>query len=348
MISFQLITFLMNRIFRRIITIAVLTVVLVSALFLWRPAFNSAHRFLSKTQKVKANLLVVEGWLPQSALQLAGKEFLNKGYDLIITTGIKSKDLDYSTISSNGYLIFYPHLKSFLDNDPGPHTIEVVAHSKMNGKYEAHFNFFVNDSLISDFKADKQVRKYGISWQGPLKDIDSIMIQFDNDLWDKYGDRNLYVKEIVIDNKTIIPYQFNSVLDMSSLDGKERISNNFDSNAELCRNRLIAYGIDSNLIIALPAKRVIINRTLTSVLAFREWLNSTDKHVTGINVISLGVHSRRSWIIYKKIVGRPYEVGIISLPEDEKNESQKPRILSILYEVIGIVYYRIILNYFTI
>ena len=338
----------MNRIFRKIALYALLAIVLVSGFFLCRSAINSAQLFLSKTQKVKANLLIVEGWLPQYAVKIASKEFLNNGYDLIITTGIRSKDQDYCTISSNGYIIFYPRLNSVPGYDTGHHTIEVVARSKMNGKYQAHFNFFVNNSLIADFKAEKRVRKYGISWEGHLKDIDSIMVQFDNDLWDKYGDRNLYVKEIVIDNKTIIPYQFNSVLDMSSLDGKERISNNFDSNAELCRNRLIAYGIDSNLIIALPAKRVIINRTLTSVLAFREWLNSTDKHVTGINVISLGVHSRRSWIIYKKIVGRPYEVGIISLPEDEKNESQKPRILSILYEVIGIVYYRIILNYFTI
>jgi hypothetical protein len=129
------------------------------------------------------------------------------------------------------------------------------------------------------------------------------------------------------------------------LDGKERIVNNFNSNAELCRNRLIAYGIDSNLVIAVPAKRVIINRTLTSVLAFRNWLNSTDKSVTGINIITLGDHSRRSWIIYKKIMGKPYEIGVISLPKDENNEFKKPKILSALYEVIGIIYYIIILNY---
>jgi hypothetical protein len=331
--------------FRKKISIILIVVVIVSGYFVYHPVLRSTEAFLSKTQKVKANILVVEGWLPQYAVKMAAKEFLNNQYDLIITTGINSADLDYCTISSNGYLIFYPHLKSFINNDSGHHTIEVVAHSKMNGKYQAHFNFFVNDSLVNDFNADKRERKYGIKWERPLKDIDSVMIQFDNDLWDKDGDRNLYVKEIVIDNKIVIPYQLNSELDIGLLDGKERIVNNFNSNAELCRNRLIAYGIDSNLVIAVPAKRVIINRTLTSVLAFRNWLNSTDKSVTGINIITLGDHSRRSWIIYKKIMGKPYEIGVISLPKDENNEFKKPKILSALYEVIGIIYYIIILNY---
>jgi hypothetical protein len=335
----------MNRIFRKIITITLIVVVSVSGFILIRTAFNSAQLFLSKTQKIKANLLIVEGWLPDYALEMACNEFRSNNYDLIVTTGIKSSDLDYCTVASNGYLIFYPHFKSILNNDIGHHTIEVTAHSMMNGNYCAHFNFFVNDSLVADFKADKRERKYGINWEGPLKNIDSLMIQFDNDLWDDFGDRNLYVKEIIIDHKIIIPYQFHSELDIGLLDGKERIVNNFDSNAELCRNRLIAYGIDSTLVVAVPAKKVYINRTLTSVLAFRNWIKSTDRRVTGINIISLGVHSRRTWISYKKVLGKSYDIGIISLPENGNHKSGRPRVFAILYEVFGIIYYWIILNF---
>jgi hypothetical protein len=335
----------MKRIFKKIITITIIVVVSVSGFILLRTDFSSAQLFLSKTQKVKANLLIVEGWLPDYALEMACKEFRRNNYDLILTTGINSYDLEYCMIASNGYLIFYPHLKSILNNDNGPHTIEVLAHSKMNGKYQAHFNFFVNDSLVADFKADKRKRKYGIRWKRPLKDIDSLMIEFDNDFYDDYGDRNLYVKEIIIDHKIIIPYQFHSVLDIGLLDGKERIVNNFDSNAELCRNELLASGIDSSLVIAVPAKRVSINRTLTSALAFRNWLKSTDRRVTGINIISLGVHSRRTWIVYRKLLGKSYDIGIISIPENENHESGKPKVLSILYEFFGIAYYWIILNF---
>jgi len=214
----------------------------------------------------------------------------------------------------------------------------------MNGKYQAHFNFFVNDSLIADFQADKKEKEYCINWEKSLKSIDSIMIEFDNDFVDDHGDRNLYVKEIIIDHKIKIPYQFHSVLNIGPLDGTESIPNNYDSNAELCRNKLISLGIDSNLVIAVPAKRVSINRTLTSALAFRNWLKSTEMRVTGINIISLGVHSRRTWIVYRKLLGKSYDIGIISLPEDENKKLQKPKILSAIYEVIGIIYYRIILN----
>jgi hypothetical protein len=307
--------------------------------------FNITQSFLCKTQKVDANILVVEGWLPQSALPLVRKEFLENNYTHIITTGIKSSDLDYCPITSNGYLIFYPHLKSAINNDTGHHIIEVTAHSTMSGKYCAHFNFFVNNLILADFSADKEVRKYRINWEGSLKDIDSVMIQFDNDYLDKYGDRNLFVKEIIIDHKMIIPYQFNSELDFGLLDGKERIVNNFDSKAELWRNELIAYGIDPKDVTAVPAKKVFINRTLTSALAFRSWLKLTNIKVKGINIISLGVHSRRTWNIYKKVLGKSIEVGIISLPENGNHIGGRPKILAILYEVIGIIYYQIIFNY---
>lgn len=329
----------MVRIFRKIVTYTLIVFVVVTGLTWFLSALNFPQLFLAKTQKVKANLLIVEGWIPPYTVEMVYKEFLGDDYDLIITTGIKTTDLEYCTVASNGYLIFYPHLKSVLKNETDHHTIEVVAHSKMGGKYCAHFNFFVNDSLVADFNADERKKKYGISWDGPLKDIDSLIIEFDNDLWEDQGDRNLYVKEILIDNKIRIPYQFNSDLIIGSLDSKERISNNYDSNAEFFRSRLIACGMDSSQVIAVPAKNVSINRTLTSALEFRNWLNSSDRRVTGINIISLGVHSRRSWIIYRKVMGMSYDVGIISLKEDENYPSVRPEVFDILYEVTAIIYY---------
>jgi hypothetical protein len=335
----------MSRILKKKSSIILFIALIGTGLILLHFTFITTQSFLSKTQKVKANVLVVEGWLPKYAIELVCKEFHENNYDHIITTGIKSSDLDYCPITSNGYLIFYPHFISTLNNDNGHHTIEVTAHSTMSGKYCAHFNFYVNNMILADFNADKKDRKYSINWEGSLKDIDSVMIQFDNDYLDKYGDRNLFVKEIIIDHKMIIPYQFNSELDFGLLDGKERIVNNFDSKAELWRNELIAYGIDPKDVTAVPAKKVYINRTLTSALAFRSWLKLTNIKVKGINIISLGVHSRRTWNIYKKMLGKSIEVGIISLPENGNNIGGRPKILAILYEVIGIIYYQIIFNY---
>lgn len=333
----------MNRIFKTRIRIILIVIVFLPGLILFLAIYISPQFFLSKSKKVKANILIVEGWLPQYAVEMAYKEFSNNRYDLIITTGLKSSNLDYFNVSMNGFLIFYPKLKSNSNNGNDNHIIEVMAHSEMGGKYCAHFNFYVNDSLIADFKADKKIRIYGINWNGPLKDIKRLLINFDNDMVDDRGDRNLYVKEIIIDHQIIIPYQFNSEYDIGKLDEKDKILNNFDSNAEIARNKLIAFGVDSSIVIAVPANKVTINRTLTSALAFRDWLKTTDINVTGINIISQGVHSRRTWLTYKKIIGKSYDIGIISLPEAETLNSKRPGVFEILYEIIGLIYYSIIL-----
>ena len=333
----------MNSIFKTRIRIILIVTVFLTGLILLLAIYISPQFFLSKNKKVKANILIVEGWLPPSALEIAYKEFRNNRYDLIITTGVKSSNLDFCNISMNGYLIFYPKLKLSTNNGNDNHIIEVTAHSEMGGKYCAHFNFYVNDSLVADFNADKKIRKYSINWNGPLKDINRLLINFDNDMVDDRGDRNLYIKEIIIDHKIIIPYQFNSEYDIGLLDGKDKIVNNFDSNAEIARNNLIAYGVDSSVVIAVPANKVTINRTLTSALAFRDWLKTTDKNVTGINIISQGIHSRRTWMTYNKIIGKSYKIGIISLTEVEKFNSKRPGVFKILYEIIGLLYYSIIL-----
>ena len=148
-------------------------------------------QFLSETRKVDANLLIVEGWLPDSAIKMAYNEFKNNNYDLIITTGLKYHDIDFCMVASNGFLIFYPELDTITNNRLRNHKIEVLAHSKMGGDYCSHFNFYVNDSLIADFYADELERKYMITWEGSLTEIDSLVIHFDNDMVDDYGDRNL-------------------------------------------------------------------------------------------------------------------------------------------------------------
>ncbi len=338
----------MSKILNKAVKTTLIVLIIATALMFFLASFNFPKFYLSKTHKVKSNLLIVEGWLPPYALEMAYKEFQNNKYDLIITSGFKFSAYDFCMVASNGYHIFYPRFKPDLHNDFGKHTIEVVTFSAMSGFYGAHFNFFVNDSLVGDFIADSKVRRYGINWVGYLKDIDSLIIQFDNDYYDENGDRNLYVKEIIIDNRIRIPYQFNSELDTGPLDGNDRIDTYtyFESSAEFCRDQMITFGIDSAIIIAVPCNKAFLNRTLSSVLTIRNWLKETDKTVTGINIVSLGIHARRTWISYRKVLGNNIEIGIISLQENEDPKSKFKESVKILNEILGIIYYKIILTLF--
>jgi hypothetical protein len=322
--------------------IAFVGICLLVIIILILPANIQPKVFLSKTERVNANLLIVEGWLPSYSVDLVNKEFRDSDYDMIITSGVKSSNLDYCTVGSLGTLIFYPHF------DPGSkykkenHHIEIIAHSGMGGRYKAHFNFCINDSLAADFTAGKQKRKYGLNWYGSLGDIDSLSIEFDNDLVDEHGDRDLFIKEIVIDNEIHIPYQFNSVYEILTVDGKKRILNNVNSNSDIVRNELITSGIDPSLIVSVSADKVIINRTLSSALATRNLLGKMDLRIRGINVMSLGVHSRRTYMTYEKVLGKSYTIGIVSIPQNNKNKSKTGEIFEIIYEIIGIIYYQII------
>jgi hypothetical protein len=318
-----------------------ITVLSLGYLFI-RPAFNYLSGYLSKSEQVHANILLVEGWLPPYAIEMAYNEFHNNGYSHIITTGLKSFS-DYYILSENGYLIFYLKKKIPVVNEAFAHVIEIDACSELGGENSARFNVFVNDSMVADFLAVKKKRKYAITWVGNLTNIDSIMVQFVNDGVGDYGDRNLYVKEIIIDHKITIPYLNNSEYDIGALDGKRRIINNFNSNAEQARNTLLSTGIDSSLIIAIPGKGVKINRTLTSALAFRDWLKTTDIDIKGINIISMGTHARRTWMTYNKILNEKYDLGIISLPDYKNSYSRKNKVLKTIRETLGIIYYWIIL-----
>jgi Ca-dependent carbohydrate-binding module xylan-binding len=324
-----------------IIIIFFFSVLILGYLFI-KPALNYLSGYLSKSDQVKANVLIVEGWLPQYALKMAYTEFKKNenDYEYIITTGLKYFE-EYIVLPENGYLIFYPGIKNSSGSEVSEHIIEVDAFGSLNGAYSAHFNLFVNDSLVSDFSADKNKRKYTIKWKGSLSDIDSVMIQFTNDKVDENGDINLFVKEIIIDQKLVIPYLNNS--EYNNLDSKIRVINNFSSSAELARNWLVAKGIDSSLIIAVPCERVSINRTLTSALAFRDWLKTKKIDIKGINIISMGTHARRTWMIYNKILNERYPIGIKSLPDLNYDHSGNYRLMKTIRETLGIIYYWFIL-----
>jgi hypothetical protein len=330
-----------NRIYFLLIS---LIIVIIIGYLTIKPLFSYLSGYLSKSEQVKANILIVEGWLPEYALDIACDEYEKNKYDYIITTGIRYSS-EYVNLSENGFLIFYPGPEVKKDTVIRQHTIEVDATGSLNGEYSAHFNFYVNGTLIGDFTADRQKKRFASKWQGSLSRIDSVMVQFNNDRIDEKGDINLFIKDIIIDHRFTIPYLNNSEYDKGYLDGKRRQINNSISSAQSAKKWILSKGIDSSVVIAVTGDRVKINRTLTSALAFRDWANRSDINIKGINIISLGTHARRTWMTYNKILNEKYEIGIISLPDYKNDHTRENKVLKTLRETLGIVYYWILLNF---
>lgn len=308
----------------------------VTLLVLARPVALSLSAFLSKSEKADANILVIEGWLSQNDLKHAIDEFKSGTYEYIIITGIRSTP-KYYNVNSHGYLIFYTGKYSSVPVT----TIGVRARSELDGEHSAQFNLWVNDSVMGSFTADKRTRVYSVQCDGSA--ADSVIIQFTNDKMGEFGDRNLFISEVIINGKIIIPFLNNSVYDISDLDNKNRIVNDMNSNSELTAKRLYSLGIDTSRIISIPGRKVIINRTLTSALALRDWMRESDIEISGINIVSSGTHSRRTWLTFSRVLNRSVKVGIISLSDTRNTGSDGIGYIKTLRETIAYIYYSILL-----
>lgn len=71
----------------RIPTFRGLAVVTLIAILLLMALFCNIHSFLAINDPLPADLLVVEGWLPDYAILAAFNEFENNDYNMLITTG---------------------------------------------------------------------------------------------------------------------------------------------------------------------------------------------------------------------------------------------------------------------
>ena len=91
----------------------------------------------------------------------------------------------------------------------------------------------------------------------------------------------------------------------------------FHSYAGLAAQVIRAQTFDTNHLVVAHGPKVWRHRTYHSALAVRECLQSLDGDITGINVMTLGPHGRRTKIIFENVLRDLAPVGIISFPSAE-------------------------------
>ncbi|MGA2785955.1 MAG: YdcF family protein [Verrucomicrobiota bacterium] len=85
--------------------------------------------------------------------------------------------------------------------------------------------------------------------------------------------------------------------------------------AELGAATLLKLGLDRDSVQAVPTPAVRQDRTYTSALALKQWLQEHDAMPAELNLMSLGAHARRSRLLFEKAFGRDTRVGIIALED---------------------------------
>lgn len=90
-----------------------------------------------------------------------------------------------------------------------------------------------------------------------------------------------------------------------------------DNDATYAQRRLSWLGMDSKFVQPVPSPTQYRDRTYASAVALRQWMKLHKAGVTSFNLLTVGVHARRSQLLFQKAFGDKMRVGIIAVADRE-------------------------------
>ena len=72
----------------------------------------------------------------------------------------------------------------------------------------------------------------------------------------------------------------------------------------------------TNFAVAIPAPDVRADRTYAAAVALRKWLTASGPLPKSFDVLTIGPHARRTWLLFRAAFPEAVEVGIIAVPDD--------------------------------
>lgn len=90
-----------------------------------------------------------------------------------------------------------------------------------------------------------------------------------------------------------------------------------DTGASVGAARLRAMGVVSASVQMVPSRAAARDRTYNSAVALRDWFRENQAPVRRINVVTEGVHARRTQLLFQEAFGKSVEVGIIAVPNPD-------------------------------
>jgi hypothetical protein len=117
--------------------------------------------------------------------------------------------------------------------------------------------------------------------------------------------------------------------------------------AELAAATLKTLGLEPEKIAPVPASEVRKDRTYASAIAFEQWLSKTKSPIKAINLLTLDLHARRSWLLYRQaLAATNTQVGIIAVQPLDYDPKHWWRystgVRKMINEFVGYIYARFI------
>lgn len=90
-----------------------------------------------------------------------------------------------------------------------------------------------------------------------------------------------------------------------------------DNHATYAVRRLSWLGMNPDLVQPVASPTLYRNRTYASAVALREWIDQHRLPVTSFNLVTVGVHARRSRLLFQKAFAGKAQIGIIAVEDRE-------------------------------
>ena len=321
-----------------ILIVLLLTII---AMGFWLPGFLSLHN------PVDTNNVLIEAWISHLEIEQAVHQFKSIPDALFFVVG-RTYPADSTLItlpearpgrdgtkkdgtwlyanSSLGFAI-PPELTGDLP-DSIPIRVEVMGQEA--GGQRAFFNLAVNGHCVGGGFAEEQLTVNDFYWIPGDHTLKTMYVRFMNDLKTPYSDRNLLVASITVNGVQLPADEAHSRITREMTIQ----TTGFTSQAEETAAYLRALGVPARQVVVIefePPKR---NLTRQAAIKFGEYMARREPF--SLNVVSYGIHCRRTWITYKKMSNSKAEVGILNYhPEgyDSTNEySDQPFIFHLAEE----------------
>jgi uncharacterized SAM-binding protein YcdF (DUF218 family) len=93
--------------------------------------------------------------------------------------------------------------------------------------------------------------------------------------------------------------------------------NDFQTSASVGADLLKKFGVPNEVVQMVPSQIIGRDRTYSSAMALRDWLQNHNVPVRSFNVLTEDFHARRTRLLYEKAFGNDVAIGIIAVPSPD-------------------------------
>lgn len=325
-----------------LITALLFALLLIVALGFYLPGF------LSVDKPVSTSNVLIESWISHREIEQAVEQFRNLPGAVFYVVGQTHPEIpdekyawpgrDDSIPDRNSTGIWLYANSSMNCRVPArqtliyPDTVLIVVEAKGQeavGRF-AYFNLVVNGKSLGGAFSQTEYKEYSFQWVSRGQPLRALYVSFVNDLYGPGRDRNLNVRSVTINGIQVDCNRTTTFLTRE----RNTLTTGYGSQAGQVASYIKQLGVPGDKVVPvefIPPKR---NLTLAAANQFKKF--GTTNTLDDFNVISSGIHCRRTWITYKRVFGKDAEVGIINYsskgPDPYTRDTETGYVLHLLDE----------------